>query len=74
MLSKGLIRRIGPRDVAVWEDNWIPGLRSLKPLVRAPGSTVERVNDLFIPGTRVWDEEAVNRSFMGVEAVTEPPS
>jgi len=27
------------------------------------------VRDLFVPGTRVWDEEAVRKSFMALDAV-----
>lgn len=52
----------------MWEDNWIPGLPCLKPLVRRPTATAQRVCDLFVPGTRVWDEGAVRRSFMALEA------
>lgn len=65
MLKRGLIKRVGPGEINVWEENWIPGLRSLKPLVQMPA---ERVNDLFVPGMRTWDEGAVHRSFMALEA------
>jgi hypothetical protein len=68
VLKWGLINRIGLGDINIWQDNWIPGLRSLKPLVRMPKATAERVCDLFIPGTRVWDDMAVHKSFMAIEA------
>jgi len=54
--------------VNVWEDNWIPGLRSLKPLARMPKATAVKVSELFISGTRVWDEKKVYNSFMTLEA------
>jgi len=70
VLARWLIKRVGPGDINIWEDNWIPGVRSLKPLVRMPRTTVERVRDLFIPGTRVWNEVVVSNAFMALE-VTE---
>lgn len=67
VLKKGLIKRVGPREINIWDENWIPGLRSLKPLIRMSAARVEVVNDLFIPGTRVWDAELVRKSFMVLE-------
>jgi len=37
VLAQGLIKRVGPGDISVWKDNWIPGVRTLKPLVRLQG-------------------------------------
>ena len=51
----------------MWQDNWIPGLRSLKPLIRLPNANVEKVCELFVPGTRVWDTEVVRNSFLALE-------
>ena len=36
--------------------------------VRRPGVLAERVSDLYIPCTRVWDEEIVRNSFTVLEA------
>jgi hypothetical protein len=53
-LKKGLIKRIGPGDsVNIWTDQWIVGLRSIKPLLRLEG-VMEHVHELFIPGTRIF--------------------
>lgn len=68
VLKKGLIKRIGPGEFSAWNENWIPGLRSLRPLLRMPRSNVELVQDLFVPGTRVWDERVVRKSMMILEA------
>lgn len=68
VLKKGLIKRIGPGDTSIWQENWIPGLQSLRPVVRLQTASAEMVNDLFIPGTRVWDERVVRRSFISLEA------
>ena len=43
-------------------------MRSFKPLLRMPEATAERVHDLFIPGTRCWNEGEVRKSFMTIEA------
>jgi hypothetical protein len=69
VLRRGLIKRVGPREINVWQENWIPGLWSLKPLIRLPAANAERVSDLFVPGTCTWDEDAVRKSFMALEAV-----
>jgi hypothetical protein len=68
VLKKGLIMWIGPGDVDIWQDNWIPGLRPFRPVARLPTTNVNRVHELFILGTRVWDEQHVRRSFMALEA------
>lgn len=69
VLKRGLINRVGPGEINVWEDNWIPGSRSLRPLARMERATAERVCDLFIPGTHVWDETQVHRSFLALDVV-----
>ena len=69
VLKRGLIHRVGPGKISVWEDNWISGAHSLKPLARMSTTTAMRVCDLFIPGTRVWDEEAVCKSFLALDVV-----
>lgn len=52
----------------MWKENWIPGIQSFKPLFRRPGVEAELVSDLFVPGTRVWDEIAVRGALMQLEA------
>lgn len=69
VLERGLIKRVGPRDINIWQENWIPGLRIMKPLVRMPRTDAERVSDLFVPGTITWDERLVRKSFMTLEAL-----
>jgi len=64
-LEMGLIKRIGLGDrLNIWEDKWITGLESFKPTVRLDSTRVERVEELFIPGTRDWDEQLVRSSFI----------
>jgi hypothetical protein len=69
-MKMGLIKRIGPGDsVNVWCDNWIPGLDSSKPTVRLDSARIERVHELFVPGTRDWDEQLVRYSFIYRDAL-----
>jgi hypothetical protein len=68
-LVKGLIRRVGPGDsINIWKDNWIAGSSSFKPLVRLPKENVDKVCELFIPGTRCRDEQQVRGSFCALDA------
>jgi hypothetical protein len=69
VLKRGLINRVGPGEISAWGDNWIPGSQSLRPLVRRSTAVTERVCDLFVSGTRVWDEEKVRKSFMALDVV-----
>ncbi|RLM80103.1 hypothetical protein C2845_PM12G09240 [Panicum miliaceum] len=62
VLKKGLIK------INIWRDHWIPGLPSLKPSARWPSADAELVCDLFVHGTRMWNEEVVRDSFMALEA------
>ena len=77
VLKRVLIRRVGPGDINIWQDNWIPGLRSLKPAFRLPSAYVEKVCDLFVLGTRVWNTQLVMDSFLaldGMEVLKVKPS
>jgi hypothetical protein len=67
-LVKELIKRVGPGDINIWRENWIPRLQPLKPLVRRSGVSTEWVSVLYIPSTRVWDEVMVRNSFIWLEA------
>ncbi|KAM0903185.1 hypothetical protein ACQ4PT_018813 [Festuca glaucescens] len=68
VLKKGIIWRVGPGDINVWEDNWIPGVNSFKPLLRLASTSVEKVQELFVPGTRIWDESKVCASLCAIDA------
>ena len=52
-------------------------MRSLKPAFRLPRADVEKVRDLFVPGTRVRNTQIVMDSFLaldGMEALKVKPS
>jgi hypothetical protein len=49
VVKRGLIKRVGLGEIDVWEDNWIPGLRPFKPLLRWTTATAQLVRDLFVP-------------------------
>lgn len=69
-LVKGMIKRVGSGDsINVWTNNWIAGTSSVKPLVRQPEANVEKVNELFVPKTRHWDEQRVHDSFYALDAL-----
>nr|VDD37257.1 unnamed protein product [Brassica oleracea] len=71
LLQQGLLKKIGSgSDTVVWWDRWI-----LDSIPRVPdyrqGSVVDltlRVEDLLIPGTGVWNQELVFRTFTRKDA------
>jgi hypothetical protein len=68
-LWRGLIKRVGPgSSISIWEDNWIPSLRQLKPIVHLEGVQVQFVDELFQPGTRCWNVDLVRKSFVAMDA------
>lgn len=68
-MKKGLIKRIAPgNSVNIWADQWIGGLSSMKPLMRMGGANVEHVHELYILGTRTWNEQLVRDSFLPRDA------
>jgi hypothetical protein len=68
-LSKGLIKRIGPGDsINIWDHSWLAGTSSMKPVVRMSNVLQEKVCDLFLPGTRQWDEVLVRECFCALDA------
>lgn len=69
VLSKGLIKRVGPgNSINIWEDNWIQGITSMKPRVGLPVVNVRTIDELFVPGTRIWNEQLVRQSFVPFDA------
>jgi hypothetical protein len=40
----------------------------MKPLIRLPGVVIELVSQLFLPGTRCWDEDLVRAAFVVPDA------
>jgi hypothetical protein len=57
-LSKGLIKRIGDgSSIRVWEDHWIPGNYSRKPLVRKDSAEVIMVSELIDAESASWIDE-----------------
>lgn len=72
VLRKGAIKRVGPgTSVDIWKDSWLPSAVQMKPLARLGGVAVQRVDELFLPGTRSWNEELIRASFvvMDVEEI-----
>jgi hypothetical protein len=69
ILRRGLIKRVGPgSSINIWHGNWIPGALKLKPLLRQEHFIAERVDEVFIQGTRRWNEEMVRDSFVHWDA------
>lgn len=52
----------------IWNDNWIPGLNSMRLLIQLENTTVQHVDELFVPDTRLWDEGFVQQTFIPIDA------
>lgn len=70
VLKKGLRWRIGRGDmVSVWQDPWVINDLSFRiSSACPPEAATAKVQDLFIPNTRVWDRGKVERWFNVQEA------
>jgi hypothetical protein len=69
VLKKGLVYRIGSGEVVdIWNDNWLPGIQSLKPRVRLPGVEVNKMAELFEDNGRNWNEGLIRQAFIGIDA------
>jgi hypothetical protein len=63
-LTVGLIKRIGAGDsVSIWDDNWIPGSRTMKPMGRRMATDKEVVSELIDQGTHNWNEPLIRDLF-----------
>jgi hypothetical protein len=67
-LQQGLIKRIGyGHTVSIWEDNWLPGARSLRPMGRLASANCDMVSELIDQGTYQWREEKLRENFMALD-------
>jgi hypothetical protein len=56
--NHGIIKRVDTgATLNIWEDNWIPGIRSLGSWLEDSAATM--ANELFVRGTRVWNEPLI---------------
>lgn len=67
-LLRGLIYQIGPGDINIWSTSWVGNTQSRHTLTRLENVQMETVSQLFIPGTRRWDEHLVRSSFTVLDA------
>lgn len=54
-----------PSSNQIWEDPWIPTLFWLKPMGPRPSTeNVEKVSDLLLPNSRLWNLNLLNKMFL----------
>jgi hypothetical protein len=68
-LERGMIKRVGTgKDIKIWEDNWIPSNRSLRPLWKPPNTQLTWVADLINAAEGTWNENLVRDTFIPPDA------
>ena len=65
VLQKGIINRIGNgKNTKVWEDNWIPNRKTMKPLWKSFHTYINLVAQLLDQRGESWDTNRVRQSFI----------
>ncbi|KAL4610409.1 hypothetical protein ACB092_08G047800 [Castanea dentata] len=65
VIEKGAIWRVGSGQlIDVWHHRWLPDLHHSKIISPYANTSVSRVCDLFIPGTRTWDPGRLASCFL----------
>jgi hypothetical protein len=69
VLNKGGLWTIGNGEkIDIWHDNWLPRQHGYKVWSTQGTTTQTWVKDLFVPNTKIWDRNIINRIFHHFEA------
>jgi hypothetical protein len=69
VLDKGGLWTIGNGEkINIWQDNWLPRQHGYKVWSTQGEATQIWVKDLFVPNTKIWDMNIINRIFHHFEA------
>ena len=64
-LKLGLIKRVGDgASIKIWEDPWIASNHGYRPIIRLPGATATKVEDLIDHENGTWNQEALESNFV----------
>ena len=68
-LGAGLIARVGDGStISVWNDKWIAGTISMKPIFKPPSTTIQMVHELIDTTTWSWRQDVVRDTFVAPDA------
>ena len=72
VIKRGVRWRLGlGRSVYIWRDNWLSFKAALKVVLpKVEGSGLTMVSDLINPVYKMWNEDAIDRTFFAFEATT----
>lgn len=63
-LKLGLIKHVrGGASINTWEDPWIPSNHGYRPIIRLPGATVTKVEELIDLDNNSWDLNVLEANF-----------
>ena len=61
-------RVVDGKNVNIWRDNWLPRISGLKTTAKKHRTRLKWVSELFMSGTRRWDENLIRHSFFHHDA------
>ena len=68
-LRAGLIKRVGDgSSISVWNDMWIPGTTTMKPMLRPENTVIENVSELIDQENWTWNQQLVRDTFILTDA------
>ena len=69
VIHKGAVWRIGDgKGIDIWDQKWLPDLAYNKVVSPRIDSQINKVCDLFLPNSKVWNEDLINTMFYSWEA------
>ena len=69
VVLKGAVWRIGDRKgIDIWDQKWLPDLAYNKVVSPIIDTQINKVCDLFLPNSKVWNEDLINTMFYPWEA------
>lgn len=68
-LKEGLIKRVGDgATIHAWDDPWIPGNTSRKPILKPTTANITMVSEIIDEESNTWDKEKLFENFILLDA------
>ena len=69
VVHKGAVWQVGDgKGIDIWDQKWLPDLAYNKVVSPRIDTQINKVCDLFLPNSKVWNEDLINTMFYPWEA------